>query len=128
MSHGRGLCVFSGKLHWHFALLIWVLFQCQLDVWLNPIPFLIGSIFPDCDIKQSMMGKLLPLWLFFNHRGFTHTLPAIVLFASPIAYFNMKWGLLFAAGYLLHLAMDDSTPMRVKWLRGHKRRKKRFLT
>lgn len=94
------------------------------DVFLNPIPFLIGSVFPDCDHRKAPMGRIIPLWLFFNHRGFTHSLVALVLFSLPIGiFYSWKWCLLFAAGYLLHLAMDDSTPMRVKWLLGHKRKR-----
>jgi membrane-bound metal-dependent hydrolase YbcI (DUF457 family) len=104
---------------------MWVLFQgvCFQDVWLNPIPFLIGSVFPDADHKHAPMGRLIPLWLLFNHRGFTHSIPALVIFSAPIGmFYSWKWCALFACGYLLHLAMDDSTPMRVKWLRGHKKR------
>lgn len=92
------------------------------NVWVNPIPFLIGSVFPDCDHKKAPMGKLLPLWLVFNHRGFTHTLLALVAFSSLVCIYDFKWGISFGVGYLLHLLEDDSTPMRIKWISGHKRR------
>jgi membrane-bound metal-dependent hydrolase YbcI (DUF457 family) len=120
-----GVCVFSGKIHFQFALIIWFLIQFigVQDVFLNPIPFLIGSVFPDCDHKRAPMGRILPMWLLFNHRGFTHTLPALLLFSLPVGmFYSWKWCMLFACGYLLHLAMDDGTPMRVKWLYGHKKR------
>jgi membrane-bound metal-dependent hydrolase YbcI (DUF457 family) len=117
------MIAFNGKIHWGFAFIIWVLIQCQVDVFLNPIPFLIGSQFPDTDIKYSKLGKIIPLWLFFNHRGFIHSIPAMILFALPIGiWYSWKWCILFSLGYLLHLAMDDSTPMGIKWMTGHKKR------
>lgn len=117
------MIAFSGKIHWQFAFIIWVLVQMQLDVWLNPIPFLIGSVFPDADIKYSTIGKFIPLWLIWKHRGFTHSLTALVLFSAPIAYWNFKWGCLFAVGYLLHLLMDSSTPMGIRWKLGHRKKR-----
>ena len=119
----RDVVAFSGRIHVGFAVIIWVMIQMGVDrVFLNPIPFLIGSVLPDCDHRHAPMGKILPLWLVFNHRGFTHTIPAVILFSAPIAYWNLKWGMLFAAGYLLHLLMDSSTPMGIKWWKGHKKR------
>lgn len=119
------MCVFSGKIHFNFALIVWLMIQVGVnDVFLNPIPFLIGSVFPDCDHRRAPMGRILPLWLVFNHRGFTHTLPSLVCFSLPIGiFYSWKWALLFGSGYLLHLMMDDGTPMRVKWLRGHRRKR-----
>jgi membrane-bound metal-dependent hydrolase YbcI (DUF457 family) len=120
----------SGKLHFNFALLLWVMFQgvCFQDVFINPIPFLIASVFPDADHPKAPMGRILPLHWFFNHRGFTHTLPGLVVFSLPIGiFYSWKWCALFALGYLLHLAMDDSTAMRVKWWKGHKRRRRKIV-
>jgi len=98
---------------------------CFEGTFFNPIPFLIGSIFPDADHRHAPMGKIIPLWLVFNHRGFTHSLPALAIFSLPLGiWYSWEWAILFALGYLLHLAMDDSTPMRVKWMTGHKRRKR----
>jgi membrane-bound metal-dependent hydrolase YbcI (DUF457 family) len=118
------VCVFSGKIHWGFALIVWIMIQVGVeDVFLNPIPFLIGSVFPDCDIRYSTIGKILPLWLFLNHRGFTHSILGMFLFSLPIGiFYSWKWCILFASGYLLHLLMDSSTPMGIKWMTGHKKR------
>lgn len=123
-----GVCVFSGSIHWKFTFIIWLLIIAMGDhLWLNPIPLLIGSLFPDTDCKSAPIGKFLPLWLLFNHRGFTHSLPALVLFSLPIGmFYDWKWSALFACGYLLHLAMDSSTPMGVKWLHGHRRKKRAY--
>jgi membrane-bound metal-dependent hydrolase YbcI (DUF457 family) len=101
---------------------------CFQDHFFNPIPFLIGSVFPDCDHRKAPMGRILPMWIFFNHRGFTHTITSLVLFSLPIGiFYKWEWAGLFALGYLLHLAMDDSTPMRIKWWKGHKRRRRKVV-
>lgn len=121
----RGLNAFSGALHWRFAFLIWIILQLKAPYIINPIPMLIGSLFPDTDHKNAPIGMILPLWLFFNHRGFTHSLVGLVVFTAPILYYNWKWGVLFAAGYMLHLCMDGCTPMGIKWFMGHKRKKRR---
>jgi membrane-bound metal-dependent hydrolase YbcI (DUF457 family) len=121
----EGVC-FSGKIHFQFALIIWFLIQFigVQDVFLNPIPFLIGSVFPDCDHKSAPMGRILPMWLLFNHRGFTHSSSCTGYYFHPNRYVLLVGsGVCYLlAGYLLHLAMDDGTPMRVKWLYGHKKR------
>lgn len=121
------VCAFSGSIHWRFAVIVWILIQVGVhDVWLNPIPFLIGSLFPDCDCRTAPIGRIFPLWLIFNHRGFTHTIGGILVFTFPVVYYmGLKWGILFAGGYLLHLMMDSGTPMGIKWMTGHKRKKKR---
>lgn len=112
----RWLCVFSGSIHWRFALIVWLLIQCQIDDWVNPIPFLIGSIFPDCDHRKAPIGRIFPMWIWCKHRGFTHSLQGVVIFALPIMYFNFKWACIFMAGCLLHIAMDSGTVMGVKWV------------
>ncbi len=44
----------------------------------------------------------------------------IISFSVPISlFFDWNIGGLFAAGYFLHLIMDDCTPMGIKWFRGH---------
>jgi membrane-bound metal-dependent hydrolase YbcI (DUF457 family) len=112
-------CVFSGKIHYSFALIIWLLLVLIPD---NPpplklIPFLIGSVFPDADHRKAPMGRILPLWLFFKHRGFTHTIWGLIFFGSILSLFtSMYWTISFSLGFLLHLMMDSSTPMGVNWL------------
>lgn len=127
MELGDNICrevvVFSGSIHWKFAFLVWLLIQVQIDTWFNPIPFLIGSLFPDCDIKKSMIGKFFPMWIWCRHRGFTHSIQAAVLFSLPIVYFNWKWGVLFFLGYVLHMMMDSGTPMGIKWIYKYKKKR-----
>jgi inner membrane protein len=84
-------------------------------VFLNPIPYLLGSIFPDCDHKRAPMGKIFPVWLFCKHRTITHSMYGLLAFSSLVSLYNVKWGILFASGYLLHLLEDSSTPMGINW-------------
>jgi membrane-bound metal-dependent hydrolase YbcI (DUF457 family) len=99
----------NGKVHWGFALMLYLFFVVgngKMFFVLNPIFMLIGSLFPDADHKRAPMGRFVPLWLFFSHRGFTHTLYALILFALPLMLFNWKWALSFAIGYFSHLILD----------------------
>jgi membrane-bound metal-dependent hydrolase YbcI (DUF457 family) len=108
--------VWSGKMHVQFNFLIWVMVQVGVnDMFLNPIPFLLGSLCPDADHRKAPMGKILPLWLAFRHRGFTHTIWGLFLFSSLVGLYDLKWGILFGCGYLLHLLEDSSTPMGINW-------------
>jgi inner membrane protein len=118
------VCAFSGKIHWQFAFLVWLLIQIQIPEWINPLPFLLGSIFPDADIRKSMIGKIIPLWLFFKHRQFVHSLQAAVLFSLPVVCIYWKWGILFFIGFLFHLMMDSGTPSGIRWI--YRRRKRAY--
>ena len=125
---GNGVVIWSGKMHVQFNFIIWIFIQLGVDhVFLNPIPFLIGSLWPDCDHKKAPIGRLFPVWLICTHRGFTHTLGGMVLFSLPIGiFYSWKWCMLFAGGYLLHLMMDSSTPMGIHWIKGHRKKKRKF--
>lgn len=123
-----GVCVFNGKVHFGFAFIIWLLvsFAPEHPVPIEPFSFLIGSVFPDADIKYSRIGKILPLWLFFKHRGFTHTLWGMIVFGGIVfMFFDVRIMCSFLLGYWLHLFMDSSTPMGVKWL-GKRKKHLRF--
>jgi membrane-bound metal-dependent hydrolase YbcI (DUF457 family) len=111
------VCVWPGRLHVSFNFLIWIMVQVGVDhVFLNPIPFLVGSLFPDCDHPKAPMGRVFPLWWICKHRGFSHTVYGLLAFSSLVSLYSIKWGLLFGAGYLLHLLEDSSTPMGINFL------------
>lgn len=115
---------FNAKQHIIFTLGIYMyvlLGNRELDHILNPIWLAIGSIFPDADHRKAPAGRILPLWLFFKHRGFTHTWWGLMLFALPIVAINRYWGLSFAIGYFSHLFFDSITPSGVSWF-GKKKR------
>jgi membrane-bound metal-dependent hydrolase YbcI (DUF457 family) len=106
----------SGSFHWRFAFIVWIFLQLGADTcFLNPIPFLIGTLIPDADHRKAPMGRLIPIWLFCRHRGFTHTVYGMVLFSSLVGIYDVKWGLLFAGGYFLHLMLDSGTPSGIHW-------------
>lgn len=74
---------------------------------------LIGSILPDCDIKGSPAGKVIPLWLIpgVHHRGGTHSAFMLVLLSAIVGLFNIYGGLGLFFGYGVgHLLLDSLTP------------------
>lgn len=83
---------------------------------INPLWVLSGSLFPDADHKHAPAGKILPLWLFFKHRGFTHTIFGMVGFSSLVGLLNPWWAISFGFGYFTHLLLDCLTPSGVNWL------------
>lgn len=105
-------------MHLYFAILVWVGVQLGVHTtFLNPIPYLFATLLPDADHKRAPMGRFIPLWIWFKHRGWTHTIWALVTFSTLIgAIFGLKWGLLSAWGYFIHLALDSGTSSGVKWL------------
>jgi len=72
--------------------------------------FLFSSIFPDIDNRRSILGRRIKLFSYlFKHRGFLHSIWALILFSGLIFLLNAKLGLVFMAGYLLHLILDGMT-------------------
>ncbi len=81
----------------------------------------LGSLAPDLDEPQSLLGKKLaviahPIKLLFGHRGFTHSLAAlglviVVLFGLFSAGYGPRpsYGLAFVLGYAGHIASDWMT-------------------
>lgn len=84
---------------------------------------LLGSMFPDIDKPSSKLGrKVKPLSyvieFIFGHRGFTHSLPFLVLFSSlcwfyiengisPELFYYVKYAFLgFVGGFISHLLLD----------------------
>jgi membrane-bound metal-dependent hydrolase YbcI (DUF457 family) len=89
----------------------------------NPIAFAIGCIFPDVDHHKSPAGKVMPLWHWFRHRGFVHSIPGMAVSALPILLiWGWKMALSFAAGFFIHLALDSCTPSGIEWFQKPKSR------
>jgi membrane-bound metal-dependent hydrolase YbcI (DUF457 family) len=85
---------------------------------------LFASLLPDADHRHAPMGRIIPLWLFFKHRKFTHTIYAMALFSLPFFYVSIRWGMMFLLGYYTHLALDSGTISGIRWF-GERKRKKR---
>jgi membrane-bound metal-dependent hydrolase YbcI (DUF457 family) len=109
------VCVFKSKEHFAAGLIVWFLICTWVHVPLWAV--LVGSILPDCDIRYSWAGKVIPAWLFVKHRGVTHSVQFLGIVSLICACFcGVLGGLGLGIGYLLHLAMDSTTPMGIKWI------------
>jgi membrane-bound metal-dependent hydrolase YbcI (DUF457 family) len=64
---------------------------------------MIGGIFPDIDHKKSILGRFNPFVSLMTHRGFSHTIAALLIFSIPFLYVN---NFTFAVGYFSHLIAD----------------------
>lgn len=78
----------------------------------------IGSLLPDMDHDKAYAGRVIPLWLFMEHRTYTHSLffmgavgAITTLFGLPI---SLTVGLLL--GILTHLLLDSTTYMGINWI------------
>jgi inner membrane protein len=115
---------FNGRVHWGFALMLYLYLAC-VDVrayhFLNPLLVIAGSLFPDSDHKHAPAGRILPLWLVFKHRGFTHTIWGLVFFSACIACYRWNYGVSFAIGYLSHILLDSLTPSGIKLFGGKRK-------
>lgn len=113
----------NGKAHVLIGCSIWYFIHPSFD--LTFVSVVIGSLLPDADHPKAPAGRILPLWLFFKHRKFTHTLYGLALFS--ILYFSLlgiEWVYPFIVGYVSHLIADSTTPMGVKWLGNRGKKKK----
>lgn len=72
----------------------------------------IGGLFPDSDIKTSLIGAVIPMWLITKHRGFTHSWMACFIFSVGVGWFFHSTSVMscFALGYMTHLLLDWMTP------------------
>jgi|TARA_B100001971_G_scaffold169622_1_gene161466 inner membrane protein len=95
------------------------------------LPFfalLFGSIFPDIDHPRGMVSQFNILKVVsgalqrvVTHRGFTHGIPASLLFLgisiqiTSFLELDIFVALGFFVGYILHLAADSLNPTGIKW-------------
>lgn len=73
--------------------------------------FILGSLFPDIDSAKSILGRKVKIISFiFKHRGFFHSIFALILFSLLLGLlFKPIVGVVFASGFALHLIMDAIT-------------------
>lgn len=80
---------------------------------------MVGSVFADTDHRRSMLGRFVPLWRIFrpHRRNALHSPVGLAIFGSLWSLLTMSWqhGLVFAAGYLIHLLFDWMTAMGIPW-------------
>ncbi len=92
--------------HLSFAFLIFLSWNHN-DV-LSLLACLLGSVFPDIDSSQSMLGRFLrPVGWVSRHRGFFHSVFSGIFFASIFLVYDLSLGAWFFAGYMSHLILDS---------------------
>ena len=97
----------TGKAHIAVAALTGGVLASKLE--LHPFYILIctaGGLFADTDIKQSYLGRFIPLWLFFrpHRRNFTHSIAGGVVFS--LLFIVPSFIFMFFVGYMTHLLLD----------------------
>ena len=122
----------NGKTHFFIGLCVGVGTSIYTDVPANEAVILttiasISAILPDVDHPNALINKLLPikLSLIFGHRGFTHSLVALLLLVVGCVYINMPvmYTAMIAGGYGSHIIADMLTiagvpvlwPIRFRW-------------
>jgi len=74
------------------------------------IVFVIASLLPDIDHPSSKIGKRFKfLNYLFAHRGFFHSLFALLIFTILLYFVNFLLAIAFFSGYFLHLLLDSFT-------------------
>lgn len=119
------MIVFKGITHTAIAISFYFyLFGFNL---FNMAAIIVGSLLPDIDTPYSLLGKYNILSHAMKHRGITHTLIGMLIFALfvYVLFGNFVWGFVF--GYILHLIFDTITPMGIMWLYPYNKKYYSFL-
>jgi|TARA_B100000315_G_C14148522_1_gene394626 membrane-bound metal-dependent hydrolase YbcI (DUF457 family) len=103
-----------GRTHFLFGLFLSLfsfLFFSFENYFLFVLLFLFGSLFPDVDRSNSIVGRNAKfVSRFFSHRGFFHSFYALILFSLIIyLFFDLVLALAFLFGFLFHLVFDSFT-------------------
>jgi len=87
-----------------------------------------ASMIPDIDNPSSKLGKNIKIFGYvFKHRGFFHSLPALVIFTFLVSKFTtISYTFAFFLGYLSHLLLDNLTYQGIYWFYPLKYRIKGF--
>jgi len=74
------------------------------------IIFIIASLLPDIDSPASKIGRKVKILNYlFSHRGFFHSLFALLIFSVILSFIDYLLALAFFSGYFLHLLLDSFT-------------------
>ena len=72
--------------------------------------FVIASLLADIDSPFSKIGKKVKILNYmFAHRGFFHSLFALLIFSILLSFIDYLLALAFFLGYFLHLLLDSFT-------------------
>lgn len=77
----------------------------------------LGSLLPDADHPEAPAGRILPIWIFFKHRTYTHSLFFMLLVGllGLIFHINIWLTAGLVLGIFTHLLLDCTTPMGIRW-------------
>lgn len=73
--------------------------------------YFLGLLLPDCDSEKSFISHIVRLP--FEHRTWTHTVWAVLLFVVAGFFYKPLWGL--ALGVFVHILMDSLSVLGVCW-------------
>lgn len=118
----------TGQNHIRLGLLAGAVAAYMVDGNLRDVilPATVGALWPDTDTRQSILGRVIPLWKArgISHRGFTHSHVAAVMFALIWdRFFHDGWW--FLLGYISHIWVDLGVSFikrKVKRCRSQKKR------
>lgn len=111
-------------LSWQFAIdsqtafgyTAWIVLAYMVNI----VMFIFGCLLPDCDQKNSIMGRML--YVPVEHRTWTHTIWPVMLFAFiGVGAPCFLW---LAYGYTLHLFYDSLSKGGICWFYPFSRYKK----
>lgn len=74
--------------------------------------YFLGLLLPDCDSEDSFISNIIHLP--FEHRTWTHSIWAVLLFVVAGFFYKPLWGL--ALGIFVHILMDSVSVSGVCWL------------
>lgn len=102
--------------HMSFALFLGLLITKYAGVLIDKYFFLafilFGSVLPDIDCADSLIGRKFKLLsLFFKHRGFFHSIILMIILAIVVFGItrNSYYSLAIIIGFLSHLFLDSLT-------------------
>lgn len=78
----------------------------------------LGSLLCDIDIDNSMLGRFIPGWLFWEHRTVTHSFffMLVVGIIGVVIRINTGLNIGIIVGIATHLILDSLTPMGLPYL------------
>lgn len=107
------MIIFNGITHIVLAIAIYLsIFEFNIYAL---VLVAIGAILPDIDHVRSMLGKYNIFASLMKHRGFMHTLPALLLILLLFKVLNINNYYAIMFGYLTHLLADSLTPSGIMW-------------
>ncbi len=96
------------------------IFNIKLGILFPIIVVSLFSLLPDIDLNTSFIGKKLSGFsklfeVMFGHRGFFHSLWAVLLLYVILLQFDFMIAILGVIGYLSHIVIDGFNYKGISW-------------